>query len=218
MPATASRSRCSRRCITMPASWRRRSSRRAGPRSSARSCSMSRLALHDLRGLSAAGAADARSGRLLRKARRSALGSATSGSDGVVYPSVRYAGGRVRRAVLSGRSVESGAGPASRLSLERRAGGPLSRSQCGRGLPDRVKGDCGSGCRLENGYFGASRIAPSRRIALPFSMSFSTMLRTSAAYSAGRPRRDGMRDGGRERGARLVGQARRTSGSRTGRA
>ena len=42
-------------------------------------------------------------------------------------------------------------------------------------------------------YFGAILIAPSSRIAVPLSMSFSQMLRTSAAYSSGRPRREGLR-------------------------
>ena len=40
-------------------------------------------------------------------------------------------------------------------------------------------------------YFGAMRIAPSRRMVSPFSIWFSTMCRASAAYSDGSPRRDG---------------------------
>src|SRR5689334_24936226 len=40
-------------------------------------------------------------------------------------------------------------------------------------------------------YFGAMRIAPSRRMTSPFSISFSKMWRTSDAYSGGRPRREG---------------------------
>ena len=40
-------------------------------------------------------------------------------------------------------------------------------------------------------HFGAIRIAPSRRITSPFSISFSKMWRTRAAYSSGRPRRGG---------------------------
>ena len=35
------------------------------------------------------------------------------------------------------------------------------------------------------------RSAPSSRITSPFSISFSTMWRTRAAYSSGRPRREG---------------------------
>jgi len=40
-------------------------------------------------------------------------------------------------------------------------------------------------------HFGCIRSAPSRRIEQPLSMSFSTIARTSAAYSSARPRRDG---------------------------
>ena len=40
-------------------------------------------------------------------------------------------------------------------------------------------------------YCGAMRIAPSRRITSPFSIGFSRMWRTRAAYSSGRPRRLG---------------------------
>src|SRR2546425_10752258 len=40
-------------------------------------------------------------------------------------------------------------------------------------------------------YFGAMRIAPSRRIVSPFNISFSMMCLARAAYSLGRPRRDG---------------------------
>jgi hypothetical protein len=40
-------------------------------------------------------------------------------------------------------------------------------------------------------YFGAMRIAPSRRIVSPFSISFSMICWTSAANSSGRPSRDG---------------------------
>src|SRR6185295_124020 len=44
---------------------------------------------------------------------------------------------------------------------------------------------------LAGAHFGAIRIAPSSRIVSPFSITFSTMCRTSAANSAGRPSRDG---------------------------
>ena len=40
-------------------------------------------------------------------------------------------------------------------------------------------------------YWGAMRRAPSSRIVSPFSIGFSTMWRTRAAYSSGRPRRCG---------------------------
>src|SRR6185437_12847528 len=40
-------------------------------------------------------------------------------------------------------------------------------------------------------YFGAMRIAPSRRIVSPLSISFRTISATSDAYSAGRPNRGG---------------------------
>ena len=41
------------------------------------------------------------------------------------------------------------------------------------------------------GYFAVIRIEPSSRMVSPLSISFSTICFTSAAYSAGRPRRDG---------------------------
>src|SRR4029453_543457 len=41
------------------------------------------------------------------------------------------------------------------------------------------------------GYLGAMRMAPSRRMTSPLSMGFSRMWRTRAAYSVGRPRREG---------------------------
>jgi len=40
-------------------------------------------------------------------------------------------------------------------------------------------------------HFGAMRIAPSRRMHSPLSIVFSQMCATSAAYSSGRPRREG---------------------------
>ena len=49
-----------------------------------------------------------------------------------------------------------------------------------------------TGARCPEGlYFGCIRRAPSRRIPSPLSMSFSMMLRTRAAYSSGRPSREG---------------------------
>ena len=50
---------------------------------------------------------------------------------------------------------------------------------------------CTAPWRCSSPYFGCMRIAPSRRIVSPFSITFSTMCRTSAAYSSGLPRREG---------------------------
>src|SRR5205085_12346017 len=46
-------------------------------------------------------------------------------------------------------------------------------------------------CQYGMTYFGCMRIAPSRRIVSPLSMTFSMMLLASCAYSAGMPRRGG---------------------------
>src|SRR2546427_2319089 len=43
----------------------------------------------------------------------------------------------------------------------------------------------------QDGYLGGMRSAPSSRMGSPFSIAFSMMWRASAAYSLGRPRRDG---------------------------
>ena len=65
----------------------------------------------------------------------------------------------------------------------------LSAAWAGSGGTAWITGSGPAVTRLR--YFGAMRSAPSSRITSPFSITFSTMCRTSAAYSAGRPSRGG---------------------------
>ena len=94
-----------------------------------------RAALHDLRGDGAFAAAldpaDYSEGRRIGAALKAA------GSDGIVYPSVRHAGGDCVRLILPGSGRRAEAGSPSRLSLERHARGHVPRTRQRRGVPYR---------------------------------------------------------------------------------